>query len=271
MNGRNQTLMMRFESHPLRENLESALAVSERFSAASGRIKANSDLSQTGREKELTAQARQALRDLRDLRKPLEEMQTRRARLHDGVQRKQFDKSDIVGAMNRAEIRSVIASLQPPDRIQALFDPVFRDAVLEQPPLVSGIKSAGELKIYEDAKSAQLADMHGPLMQELQALDEEIDGARAVLDVARNDVKAELGVADGVFEEFAKPIEKRLNAPWLKRIKDSSGAERIHRITAADPDFDKTSSGSRLATPDEIRDGKFYADHAEFLADRSAA
>jgi len=28
---------------------------------------------------------------------------------------------------------------------------------------------------------------------------------------------------------------------------------------------------SRVATPDEVRDGKYYRDHAEYLADRAAA
>jgi hypothetical protein len=272
MNARNQTLLKQFGAHPLKANLEKALDAIERFGAASLRIKGNRDLSDQGREKEVQAQARSALRDLRDLREPLDAMRAKRAQLADGVTKLTFDRTDIVGAMNRAELRSVAASLSMLQRMKLLRDPQYRDAILEQPPLVSGLTADGELALYDEARKEQLNDAHGPRLREIEALDSEIEAAAAVFTLARDDLKRELGFGgdDRAFDNFAKPVETRLAAPWLKREKDIAGVERVMRIVSAEADFDGKGAGARLATPDEIRDGKFYANLEEYRADRAA-
>jgi hypothetical protein len=83
-------------------------------------------------------------------------------------------------------------------------------------------------------------------------------------------VKRELGFSDRAFDDFARPIETRRNAPWLQKTKNVDGVELVVRIISADPGYDGKSAASRPATPDEIRDGKFYASLEEFRADRAA-
>ncbi len=71
------------------------------------------------------------------------------------------------------------------------------------------------------------------------------------------------GLQTHQFEQFVKPIETKVNAPWLRQEKNHAGEERIIVV-------DLERHTGRPATPDEIRDGKFYKDHAEFLQDRAA-
>ena len=109
MNMRNATMLQHSTGHSLYPNIEKAIRASERFLGAVQRIRSNRDLSDQGRSKEIEARARDALRELRDLREPLDSLRTRRAQLQDGVKHPTFDKADLVGAVLRQELRSVLA------------------------------------------------------------------------------------------------------------------------------------------------------------------
>jgi hypothetical protein len=65
-----------------------------------------------------------------------------------------------------------------------------------------------------------------------------------------------------VFAEFVKPVEAKQNAPWLRRFTED-GREVIRVV-------DLENHRARIATEDEIRDGQFFKDHAEYLAARAA-
>jgi hypothetical protein len=140
----------------------------------------------------------------------------------------------------------------------------FIDALLEQPGWISGIDTyePGEVAIFEEAKQSRLRDLHGRLLDQIAERDAVESEAKMILDVARADLKLHSGMEDSAFADFAKPIENRDSAPWLKRFIED-GVEVIRVI-------DLKTHGARIATPDEIRDGKFYKDHAEYLADRAA-
>jgi len=84
-----------------------------------------------------------------------------------------------------------------------------------------------------------------------------------IADLARNDLKLHSEMDDRTFTEFVKPIESKANAPWLQRYVEN-GREVVRVV-------DLENHVARLATPEEVLAGKFYASHNEFLADRSAA
>ena len=80
--------------------------------------------------------------------------------------------------------------------------------------------------------------------------------------VARGDIQNDSGMESRVFEEFVKPVETRQGAPWLRKYTED-GREVIRVI-------DTEGHRARIATPDEIRDGQFFKDFAEYQAARAA-
>jgi hypothetical protein len=149
--------------------------------------------------------------------------------------------------------------------------------MLEQPAVLSGLFLAEDFKgtispeiqrdrdIVAAAKEKRLAGMFGRELEEITALEQTIAEANMIADLARGDLKLHSGMDDPrVFEEFVKPIEAKQNAPWLRKEKDFDGNERVIVI-------DVQNHRSRVATEREILDGKYYASHQEYLADRAAA
>jgi hypothetical protein len=85
-----------------------------------------------------------------------------------------------------------------------------------------------------------------------------------IADIARVDLQLHSGIDDPrVFGEFVRPIESKVNAPWLRRYTEEG--REVTRV------IDLENHGARIATEREILDGKYYRDHAEYLADRAAA
>jgi hypothetical protein len=84
-----------------------------------------------------------------------------------------------------------------------------------------------------------------------------------VANVVRSDIAADSGLEQREFEAEAKAVESGINALWLRKDKDANGNERIIVV-------DVENHRSRVATSDEIRDGVFFKDYAEFQASRAA-
>jgi hypothetical protein len=84
-----------------------------------------------------------------------------------------------------------------------------------------------------------------------------------VANVLRGDIAADSGLENREFEAEVKHVESGINAPWLRKDKDFDGNERIIVI-------DVENHRGRVATPDEIRDGVFFKDLAEYQASRAA-
>jgi hypothetical protein len=177
--------------------------------------------------------------------------------------------------LRRQELRSVLRSMNADQRAMHLNDPSFADAMLEAPPLVSGPFLAEDFKgtippeiqrdrdIVATAKEKRLAGMFGPQLEEIAALEQTLAEARSIADIARVDLQSSSGMEWPAFNEFAKPVEAKQNAPWLKKFTED-GIEVIRVV-------DLANHGARIATEREILDGKYYADFSAYQADRSAA
>jgi hypothetical protein len=134
--------------------------------------------------------------------------------------------------------------------------------MLEQPPALSGLLAA-EKFVVDEVREKRLASLYGPQLAEIEALEKTVAEANMIADLARNDLKLHSEMDDRTFTEFVKPIESKASAPWLQRYMED-GREVVRVV-------DLNAGVARLATEDEKRDGKFYKDHAEYLADRAAA
>jgi hypothetical protein len=262
-NIRNSQLLQRVGRHPLRATLAKALDLAEAFAGDVEYLSLDKNLSEQGRQNAMQSKLRAAIRDLRDAKAPIVEMQKKLDAKRKAVAMPPIDPSDVVGFLRRQELRTALRATT--DRAQRAFllqDPAFADAMLEQPPVLSGLLPTEQF-LVDATKKERLGSLFAPQLAEIDSLESEIAEARAITDVARNDLQSSSGLDRRVFEELVKPVEAKQGAPWLKRDKDSAGNEIIRVV-------DLEAHVARVATPDQVRDGKFYADHAEYLADRAA-
>jgi hypothetical protein len=276
-NLRNAQLLKQMESNPLRSSLAKILDLAEEFKDAIEAVSDNRDLSIEGRQKAMQGHLRRAVRDLRDAKTPLNEMQKKLEQKRAAVAMPPFDKNDTIGFLRRQELRSVLRSMNAEQRAMHLNDPSFADAMLETAPLVSGLFLAEDFKgtispeiqrdrdIVAAAKEKRLAGMFGPQLEEIAELEKTLAEANMIADLARNDLQHNSAMDDRQFTEFVRSI--RRNAVWLKWDKDFDGNERIIVIDLANPE----GPVGKPATADQIRDGVFFKDFAEYQASRSAA
>ena len=266
---RNHQLMSQIgENNPFKKTVAAAFDISSDFERDMEAVGLNRKLSAEGKREAAQGHLRQAIRDLRDLQKPLSEHHAKTEAMRGAVKAPSYDKTDIVGAMNRKELRDLARSMSFGQRQMRMLgehrDVNFVDALLEHEAWVSGfdVFNPNERELFEAARQSRLRDLHGSLLDaidEREAMEQE---ALMVVSVVRNDIQSDSGLESKDFEAEAKRIESKIDGPWLKRFVES-GIEVIRVV-------DLENHAARIATPDEIRDGKFYKDHAEYLADRAA-
>jgi hypothetical protein len=273
-NLRNSQLLQQMQAHPLKSSLAKALDIAENFAGDVEFLRLDNNLSNAGRQNARSTKLRAAVRDLRDARAPIGELQKKLEAKRAAVSMPKFDPADVVGFLRRQELRQTMRTMDPGPRTLLLQDPMFQDAMLEQHPALSGLqpqqigadKSEGnqDFLLVEAAKKQRLETLFAAQIPEIDDLDKTIAEANMIADIALNDLALHSGMERPAFDEFRKPIETKVGAPWLKRSKDAAGKEIIVVI-------DVGSHTAPIATADQLRDGKYYRDHAEYLADRAAA
>jgi hypothetical protein len=96
----------------LRKAAEACLNVDERFATERAEIDKNDHLTADGKRARLvdSLKAKHA-RDLRDARKPLDDAEKNIKAMRDRIKPAVIDRTDLVGAWERTELRSYVASL----------------------------------------------------------------------------------------------------------------------------------------------------------------
>jgi hypothetical protein len=272
---RTSQLLQQVGRHPLKASLAKALDIAEAFAGDVQFLQLDKNLSSEGRANARQAKLRAAIRDLRDARAPINEMQAKLDTKRKAVAMPEYDRSDDYALKLRMELRQTLKTTDPGQRALLLAKPAYADAVLETEPEASGLFLAEEFKgtvsaeiqrdrdIVAAAKEKRLAGMFGRELEEIAELEKVVAEANMVADIARNDLQLHSEMEPRVFNEFVKPVENKANAPWLKRDKNAAGEDVIRVI-------DVGNHLAPIATPDQVRDGKFYRDHTEYLADRAA-
>jgi chromosome segregation ATPase len=117
MNVRNtQLLEQRYSAHPLKSDIARALTAAERFRERAAAIRENKHLSAEGQAVELRAQLKSVLRDIRDAAEPIAEMRARLADIQASIRKPVFDKTDVVAALARQEIRAALRGMSLTDK-----------------------------------------------------------------------------------------------------------------------------------------------------------
>jgi hypothetical protein len=268
MNPRNESVLKRLErfaEHPampkLRDAAANCLAIGEKFANQRQQLERDGHLSEIGRRAKLTEATKAHARELREARAPIREQADRIASLRGQIKPVAVDRSDIVSALERAEIRAYVRGLRTQDQITALLkqnDPKILDAVLEMPAALSGVAP----EHFQIAKAAREQQLHGPLLKEIAKLESIVAEADAAAKVARNDLAAASGFDHIDFEKIVGPIESRKQAPWL--IKSGAAVIRVR------PEKKGTPELHPLATPDEILDGQYFKDEQEYRENHAA-
>jgi hypothetical protein len=274
-NLRNAQLLSQVAGHPLKSSLAKALDVAETFAGDVEFLTLDKNLSAEGRNNARQAKLRAAIRDLRDARAPINDLQAKLDTKRKAVAMPAFDPKDSVGFLRRQELRSVLRTMDAGQRAMHLNDPSFADAMLELSPVASGLFLAEDFEgtvspeiqrdrdIVAAAKEKRLAGMFAPQLAEIAELESTIAEANMIADVARVELQSSSGMEWPTFNEFTKPIELKANAPWLRRFTEE-GREVVRVIEPG-------TSTARIATEREVLDGKFYSDFAAYQADRAAA
>ena len=190
-------LLAQIEKNPLRPMVARAFDLASDFKLDVERVAANRNWSEQGRASERNKNLTRALRDLRDMQKPLDEYHSKTETMRAAVKRPAYDKADVVGAMLRREIRDASRAMTFGQRAAHLAGPTrskaFVDALLEfdEDPWMSGVDvfNPNELQVFEAAKLERLRDLHGPLLDTIAERDSTESEAMMIINVARNDVK----------------------------------------------------------------------------------
>jgi hypothetical protein len=133
-------------------------------------------------------------------------------------------------------------------------DPRILDAVLSMPRQVSGVPE----EIYTKAKTAREEQLHGPLLREIEAAENVLSEARAVSAVARSGLMNTVELTQREFDKLMLPIENKVAAPWLLKQGD-----KVLVVVPGETTY-------REASPDQLREGKFYTDMQAYQQDRAA-
>jgi hypothetical protein len=157
---RNSQPLQRVQVHPLKAQLAKALDIAEAFAGDVEFLQLNKDLSEQGRDNQRRAKLRAAIRDLRDARTPVDEMQKKLDARRRAVAMPAFDPADTVGFLRRQEIRAALRAAERGERALLLQQPEFADAMLEQPPLLSGLVAA-EQGLVDATKELRLKSLFG--------------------------------------------------------------------------------------------------------------
>jgi hypothetical protein len=200
---------------------------------------------------------------VRDFGAPVSEMRSRLDGIQASIKSPAFDKTDVAAALGRQEIRAALRGMSLADRAALLVgdgvDERFVSAVLEQPALLSGTPK----ELYERALTQHLEGLFKAEIAEGEALDTEIAEAEAALTVAKQDLARVSGLPPHEFDALATQVYSKRNAPWLKRTTDIEGNVTVEVVPLQ-------GGAARIAGPDDLRDGKYYASYEDYQADRAA-
>jgi hypothetical protein len=173
-----------------------------------------------------------------------------------------LDRTDVVGEMQRQEIRNRLAAMSAPERdsfMTANIDklgPTTAAAILSAEDWLSGVPAS-----YRDLlKDRALQSQHGAAVAELQELERAIEYSEGAVEVGRDEARLEAGIPDPAeFDRLAAPIEMKVGAPWL-RLRKNGDAEEV-RV------FDLEKRIERLASPEEKERGVFYESYEAYRKD----
>jgi hypothetical protein len=265
ISARTQLFLDRIRDHALspamRSVISECLAASENFVAMQRALERDGTLTARGQAVALDAELPKVLKAFVRATDPIKHAQSEIATRRAAMVIKQPDQANVSAAIERGEIRAYLRGLNPIDwhsLVETTEDPRILEAMVTAPPVLSGF-TADQAPLVDAVKERYLQLNFGA---EMSALDESaavIAEASAAAQVARNEIQKASGLSDRDFAATMAPIEKKIGAPWL--LKQPNGD-----VLVVKPGQNQYP----VATADDLRDGVFYKDEAEWRAAQGA-
>jgi hypothetical protein len=184
--------------------------------------------------------------------------------LREKIRLEAADKGDLVGALQRREMREFLRTMPDKQRNEYVskrrdnMDPALALAICELPAEFSGVLETDRNDLIDRALQAQ----HGEAMTQLRELEEAIEIAESAVETGRDEVRTETGLNPQTFDHRAAQFENKSETPWLKRMTEN-GQEVVRVIRWAK---DGSTGTGALPTAQDLETGKFFKDRAEYDA-----
>ena len=180
--------------------------VRDKVRAERERLNEDRTLSPFGRNTRLTDFAKKSARPLADASRPL-----RQAQRQAEMERAQFllppmKADDLVGELQRREIRDTLRSLPVPERAQFVKDlaesDVGVDAILSAPP---GLVRLSNLQV-DELRQTRLEKLYGPRMAAVKTLEDDLVALRGAVDAASKEIRQAAGLNEFQFQQIFEPM-----------------------------------------------------------------
>jgi hypothetical protein len=169
------------------------------------------------------------------------------------------DKTDLVAAMRRQEIRAHLNTMKPEKQAEYFLKngdnlpAEVSQAIVELPAEFSGVPQSRHDLLTGDALSKQF----GEAIAEIKEIEQAIEAAESTIEAGRDEVCLEVKMDLHEFNKLAAPIEAKQSAPWLRKSREN-GADVIRVV-----DLEKRCE--RPATPEEIETGVYYRNYESYI------
>jgi hypothetical protein len=264
MNPNHETLLARLPAHSktaaVRAAAQAALLAADRYAERRNEMKASGQYTEPGVNAALRDLLPATIRSLQTARAPITALKREVAAKRDSLRRADPDKTDLAGALERGEIRQLFRTLPPTERqglAMSTNDIRLLEALVTAPPELSGF-TGNQSELIDQVEARYIALKHPAETAELEALEELVAEAEALVAVARVGIRDTANMEPRLFEAEAKKIEA---AVWLV---GKPGEEQV-----CEPDANGQAI-YRPATAVDIATGVRYASAAEYHAARPA-
>ena len=117
------------------------------------------------------------------------------------------DRTDPVAEMRRAEMRTYVRSLQPGERMSAVFDPAMAEAVLDAPPALSGFKGDNAAAFVGQITDYRREQLFGAKLKALDAADSPYTEANNAVSIVHRELQQASGLHPAEFDNLVKTFE----------------------------------------------------------------
>lgn len=238
-----------------------AIAVAEKFAARKVSLAESGAYTGAGVSAALREEFPRALRQMQVAKAPIAKLAREAKAARAAIKPQEPARDDVVGAIERQEMRTYWRSLSPVERatlgLTTKSIPLL-EAALSSAPELSGF-GAAERDVAGKIEARYLQIKFPGEMRQADETEHLISEAEAILSVARNVIQRTTDMDTRQFESEAAKIEK---AVWL--VGDAAAPQ----VCELQPDG---TAVYRTASADEIATGERYANAEEYQAARGVA
>jgi hypothetical protein len=251
------------DGHPLRQTIADCLSIAERFAAKRAELAQSGRLTSAGQAAALREMLPGFARELGKAKEPLTKLQSEIKARRSAMKPKEPDPANLAAAIERAEIRTWLRSLDLNARQTVLLTAIdhrLLEAALSAPPELSGLGQVS--KSFASEVEQRFVEL--TCADELKAVDDLeylVAEANSAAIVARVEMQRAADLDDRTFEGIVGPAEGGAGLPWLV------GSDDHVRVVEIGPD---RLANYRPATDWERSVGKFYKNAAEYDAANAA-